>query len=244
VTVTFVTPPTAPDFRSRVPYFTLMVSRVLLIGGAGLVGNLVADRLLADCYEVHALVRRATNRRAPAWHEHVAAPQAWPALARDTGGHVAISALGTTYRAAGSDQAFRAVDFDMVVDFATAARGAGVRQMILVSSVGADPRSRAFYLRVKGEVEDALAGLGFDRLDIVRPGLLLGARRPDRRLKERLAIAISPAVNLLLRGRLDKYAAVDAATVADAIVALAGARTPGQFIHHYRDLHRLANSSS
>jgi hypothetical protein len=92
-------------------------------------------------------------------------------------------------------------------------------------------------------VEDALAALAFDRLDIVRPGLLLGARRPDRRLKERIAIAISPAVNLLLRGPLDRYAAIDGTIVADAIVTLAARLEPGTFVHHNRDLRRLAHRS-
>jgi uncharacterized protein YbjT (DUF2867 family) len=220
-----------------------MAHQTLLIGGTGLIGRLLADRLLAAGDEVHALLRTA-GRTAPNWHEHVTSPNDWPAAVRTLGGDVAISALGTTYRAAGSDQAFRAVDFDMVVDFATAAHAAGVRRMILVSSVGADARSRAFYLRVKGEVEDALAALAFDRLDIIRPGLLLGARRPDRRLKERIAIAVSPAVNLLLRGPLDRYAAIDATIVADAIAALAGRPEPGHFIHHNRDLHRLTRNSS
>ena len=217
-----------------------MTSKALLIGGTGLIGRLLADRLLAGDVEVYALLRRAAGRIATGWHELVAPPEAWPPLARDTGGDVAISALGTTWRAAGSDLAFRAVDFEMVVAFARAARDAGVKQMILVSSVGADARARAFYLRVKGEVEQALTALAFDRLDIVRPGLLRGERGPDRRLKERIAIAVSPAINLLLRGRLDRYAAIDAATVADAIVALGGESIPGRFVHHNRDLHRLA----
>jgi uncharacterized protein YbjT (DUF2867 family) len=221
-----------------------MESRVLLIGGTGLIGRLVADRLLADGAEVHAVLRRAPDRTAPNWHPHVTKPADWPALTRTLGGDIAISALGTTWRAAGSEPAFRAVDFDMVVDFATAARAAGVRRMILVSSVGAASASRAFYLRVKGEVEDALAGLGFDRLDIVRPGLIRGERGRDRRLKERLAQAISPAVNLLLRGPLDRYAAIDANIVANAIVALTGRPEPGRFVHHNRDLHRLAHPPS
>jgi uncharacterized protein YbjT (DUF2867 family) len=217
-----------------------MARQVLLIGGTGLIGRLLADRLLAGGVEVDALLRRSARRSAPGWREHVASPGDWPALARTIGGDVAVSALGTTSRAAGSDAAFRAVDFDMVVAFARAAREAGVRHMILVSSVGADPRSRLFYPRLKGEVEQALAGLGFDRLDIVRPGLLRGERGPDRRLKERIAIAVSPAINLLLRGRLDIYAAIDAAIVADAIVALADRPEHGRFVHHNRDLLRLA----
>jgi uncharacterized protein YbjT (DUF2867 family) len=221
-----------------------MPRRILLIGGTGLIGRLLVDRLLAEGAEVHALLRRAPDRTAPNWHPHVTRPAGWPALARTLGGDVAISALGTTWRAAGSEPAFRAVDLDIVVAFAAAARAAGVRRMILVSSVGADPRSRAFYLRVKGEVEDALTGLGFARLDIVRPGLIRGERDRERRLKERLAMAVSPAVNLLLRGPLDRYAAILAPIVADAIVTLAARPEPGRFIHHNRDLHRLAQASS
>ncbi|MEA3029305.1 MAG: hypothetical protein QOG13_630 [Sphingomonadales bacterium] len=217
-----------------------MARRALLIGGTGLVGRLAADRLLGRGLEVHALLRRPAERSAAGWCEHVAAPDGWPALARRIGGGVAISALGTTSRAAGSDEAFRAVDFEMVVAFAKAAREGGARHMITISSVGADPGSRFFYPRLKGETEAALARLGFDRLDIVRPGLLRGKRGADRRLKERIAIFVSPAVNLLLRGRLDRYTAIDATTVADAIAALVGERAPGMFIHHNRELHLLA----
>ena len=217
-----------------------MARRILLIGGTGLIGGLLADRLLAGGDEVHALLRRNAGRGASNWHAHVTPPAGWPALARTLGGDVAVSALGTTWRAAGSEPAFRAVDHDMVVAFAAAARAAGVRHMIIVSSVGAAAESRSFYLRVKGEMEAALEALGFARLDIVRPGLLRGDRGPERRLGERLGILFSPLVNLFLRGRLDLYAAIDAATVAEAVIALAGRDAPGCFIHHNRDLHRLA----
>lgn len=217
-----------------------MARRLLLIGGTGLVGRLVADRLLERGAEVHALLRRAAGRSGTGWREHVAAPHEWPAIARTIGGDVALSALGTTTRAAGSDEAYRRVDFDMVVAFARAAEEGGVRHMIAVSSVGADADSRLFYPRLKGEMEAALAELAFDRLDLVRPGLLRGERGADRRLKERIAIAVSPAVNLFLRGRLDRYAAIDAGIVAEAIAALVEEDRPGRFVHHNRDLHRLA----
>ena len=217
-----------------------MARQVLLIGGTGLVGRLVADRLLTNSVEVYALLRHSAGRRAPEWHEQVAPPDEWPALARRIGGDVAVSALGTTSRAAGSDAAFRAVDFGMVTEFAQAAREGGVRHMVTVSSVGAEPDSRLFYPRLKGEMEVALGEIGFDRLDIIRPGLLRGKRGADRRLGERIGILVSPAVNPFLRGRLDRYAAIDATTVADAIAVLIGQDSPGRFVHHNRDLHRLA----
>jgi uncharacterized protein YbjT (DUF2867 family) len=215
----------------------------MLIGATGLIGRQLGERLLADGAEIHALVRRPTGRRAVAWRETVTAPEHWPEIVRTEGGDVAISALGTTWRAAGSEQAFRAVDQDMVVAFAQAAHDAGVEHMILVSSVGADPGARAFYLRVKGETEERLRAIGFDRLDLVRPGLLRGDRGNERRLGERIGIALSPITNALLRGRLDRYAAIDAADVARAIARLAKRDAPGLFVHLNRALLQLANAS-
>jgi uncharacterized protein YbjT (DUF2867 family) len=218
-----------------------MARRILLVGGTGLVGGLLAARLCrAGELEIHALLRRPAGRCDPAWHEHVAPPAEWPGIARGIAAEVAVSALGTTMRAAGSQAAFRAVDFDMVVDVARAARAGGTRRMIVISSVGADAGSRNFYLRIKGEMEQALEGLGFDRLDIVRPGLLRGRRGADRRLGERLGILVSPVVNLFLRGRLDRFRAVDGATVAAALAALVQSDEPGRRIHHNRELRRLA----
>ena len=88
--------------------------------------------------------------------------------------------LGTTIAKAGSQQAFRAVDFDLVLKFARAGLDAGAKRMMVVSSVGADPKASSFYLRVKGEMEEALSGLGFEALHIFRPSILLG-QRPEVR---------------------------------------------------------------
>ncbi len=216
-----------------------MAHGILLIGATGLVGGLAGERLAAAGHNVHALVRRPTGRSGG---ERVAPAQDWPAIVRGLGGDVAICAIGTTMRAAGSRAGFRAVDFDIAVDFGRAARAAGVRQMIAVSSVGADPGSRNFYLRTKGEMERALGALGFERLDIVRPGLLRGARGKDRRLGERVGILLSPLVNLVLRGRLDRYAAIDAGIVAAAIERLVEADAPGLFVHHDRAMRQLAKA--
>lgn len=210
-----------------------MARRILLIGATGLVGRLAIERLAAAGNDVQALARRPTGRDGAVT---VAPPGDWPAIVERLDGDVAVCAIGTTMRAAGSEAAFRAVDFDIAVAFARAARAAGIGHMIAVSSVGADPHSRNFYLRTKGEMEKALESLGFHRLDVLRPGLLRGERGGDRRLGERVGILLSPVVNLILRGRLDRYAAIDARMVAAAIAALAGAEAPGLFVHHNRDL--------
>lgn len=145
-------------------------------------------------------------------------------------------------RAAGSQAAFRAVDLDAVVAFASAARRAGARRMVTISSVGADPESRNFYLRTKGEMERALESMGFDRLDIFRPGLLQGERGGDRRLGERAGILVSPIVNIFLRGRLDRFAAVDAGLVAAAAAEALRQPEPGVFRHDNRSIRALAGA--
>jgi uncharacterized protein YbjT (DUF2867 family) len=211
--------------------------RIAVIGGTGLVGRQLLPKLVSAGHEVHALQRRDAGRSVGVT-VHVAPPDAWPALVARIAPDAAVSALGTTMRQAGSEAAFAAVDRDMVLAFAAAARAAGARRFVTVSSVGADPASRAFYLRLKGEVEAELRTLAFDRLDIFRPGLLRGPRGGDRRLGERIGIALSPLVNLALRGTLDRYAAIDADRVAAAIAATFSDDGPGAFIHHNREIWR------
>lgn len=217
--------------------------RVAMIGVTGLVGSLAARRLLAEGHRVDGLVRRPTGLVHQEWDEQVAPPEDWPAIVGSLNPDAAVSALGTTMRKAGSQAAFRAVDFDMVAAFARAAAGAGARRMVTVSSAAADPGSSNFYLRVKGEMEAALAGMGFERLDILQPGLLLGPRGGDRRAGERIAIALSPLTNLAMRGRLDRYAAIAAEVVAAAVAGALRQAGPGIFRHENRSIRRLAQAA-
>ncbi|GAA4011169.1 hypothetical protein GCM10022280_05850 [Sphingomonas swuensis] len=163
----------------------------------------------------------------------------WPALLKGERIDVGISTLGSTRKSAGSWAAFEAVDRHAVVAFAKACRKAGARQFLLVSSSGADFGSRNDYLRLKGEVEQAVTALGFERVDVLRPGLLLG-ERAERRTAEGLAQAAAPLLNLLLRGGLERYAAIEAETVARAMAALAGRPGTGLFVHHNREIRALA----
>ena len=119
-----------------------------------------------------------------------------------------------------------------MLDTARTAQRLGVERFVHVSSVGADPHARAFYLRVKGETERELAKVGFARLDILRPGLLRGTRaEEDRRPAERLGIAAAPLANLLLHGRLRQYRGIKAEIVAQAALALAKRAARGRFVH-------------
>lgn len=152
-----------------------------------------------------------------------------------------ICALGTTWRKAGADEAaFRAVDQDLVLGLAHAAREAGAKTFVLVSSTGADPAAKTLYLRVKAEVEAQITRIGFSRLDILRPGLLRGPREGDRRVLERLGIVLSPLTDALLQGSRRGFRSIDARTVAAAALQCAMEKARGRFVHDNDGMLRLS----
>ena len=191
----------------------------LVAGASGLIGGHLLDLLLADTRyrEVHSFGRRTLSRQHPKLVQHKVdfarlQDTALPA-AQD-----AFCCLGTTLKKAGSQEAFRAVDHDAVLAFARAARAAGVQRFLVVTALGANARSRIFYNRVKGQVEEALVSLGFDSLVIAQPSLLLG-ERTEKRTGERAAIAVSRALEPLLRPLASRP--IESRTVARALVHLA-----------------------
>jgi uncharacterized protein YbjT (DUF2867 family) len=208
--------------------------RVLLVGATGLIGRAVIEQAKTrGDMRLVALARREMALPPGARLEMLIAPPAdWgDAIARMRPDAV-ICALGTTWNKAGRDRdAFRAVDHDLVLQVAEAAKEAGSRQFIAVSSVGANTGSKAFYLRVKGEVERDLAKLRFHRLDLLRPGLLRGERGSDRRLGERIGIVMAPLTDLFLQGDKRKYRSIAAATVAQAAIGLLSEKAQGRFVH-------------
>ena len=207
--------------------------KLALIGATGLIGGQLWP-LLQERHDLLVLGRRPSG----AAREKLGSMDRWPALLGGETLDVALSTLGSTRKAAGSWAAFEAVDRHAVLAFAKAARDAGARQFLLVSSSGADAGSRNDYLRLKGEVEDAVAALGFERVDVLRPGLLLG-KRDERRVGEGIGPALAPLLNAVLRGKLDHYAPIDAGLVARAMAALAQRDEPGVFRHHNREIRAL-----
>ena len=164
-----------------------MPRRVLLAGATGLVGSEILRGLVGDddVVEVRALVRRPLDPAlgSPKMRELVADFDALDAHPEWFRVDQILCALGTTIRQAGSQRAFRRVDFDYPLELARLGRAQGARHFLLVSVVGADARSRVFYSRVKGELEDAVRRVGYPALTIARPSFLLGPRR-ERRLGE------------------------------------------------------------
>lgn len=220
--------------------------RVCLVGATGLTGRSMIERAISRSdVRIVGVARREMKLPYGARMEMLLAdPSGWPDAIAATNAKVMVCALGTTMKKAGGDEAaFRAVDKNLVLKCAEAALQAGITHFILVSSVGADAGSKNFYLRVKGEVEVALAKMGFTRLDIVRPGLLRGPRGEDRRPAERLGIIFGPLTNLFLHGKYRKFRSIRATSLADAIFALCLEEWAGRFVHEYDSLRRLIRRS-
>ena len=218
---------------------------VLLAGASGLTGARALDALLdaPDVARVVAVTRRPLGR------EHLRLANRivqFERLEQQLAGmrcDAALCALGTTIRRAGSEVAFRAVDVEAVLVFARAAQAAGARRFVVVSSVGADPHSRNFYLRTKGDMEQALEGLGFESLDILQPSVLLGWRREMRPL-ELLAVLGLPVINPLLGGKYLQYRGIAARTVGAALVGATRSGRRGVQRYTYGGIQALARLSA
>jgi uncharacterized protein YbjT (DUF2867 family) len=138
----------------------------------------------------------------------------------------AFCCLGTTIKKAGTQEAFRKVDFDYVLAFARAARDAGATQLLAVSALGASPASSIFYNRVKGEMEAAVSTLGFDAVHIFRPSFLLGDR-PEMRLGEKIGKGAFDLFSPLMIGGLRKYRSIHVDVVARAMLRAARSQKSG-----------------
>lgn len=205
-----------------------------MAGATGLIGNHVLQFLLAD--ETWTRVVTVGRRLTP--HKHEKLEQ----RVLDLGELETVSdlpslddvfcCLGTTIRQAGSQPAFRQVDHAFVVGLGRAGLRAGATQFLLVSAIGADPGSRVFYSRVKGETETAIGRLHYRSTQIFRPSLLLGERR-EFRFGERAAMMAAPVLSAMLIGRLRRYRPIEAETVARAMVNLATEAPLGPNIFEY-----------
>jgi uncharacterized protein YbjT (DUF2867 family) len=213
----------------------------VLLGGSGLVGGFCL-RALVD-HPAYTRVMLFGRRQLPAI-TRAKVSQRIGDLTTFTaddfrGGQDLFSALGTTIRKAGSQAEFRRVDMEMPLHLASEAAKAGAEQLVIVSSVGADPGSKNFYLRIKGELEQQLAALPFKGIHILRPSLLMG-KRTEFRLGEALGMAIAPALDLLTFGPLRRYHSIKAELVGRAMVGAARSGKSGTYIYEYEDIVKLA----
>jgi uncharacterized protein YbjT (DUF2867 family) len=212
----------------------------LLAGATGLIGAelLALLRESAAYRHTHVLLRRALPavnadaRITPHVIDFAQLPDPLPA-ADDV-----FIALGTTIKVAGSQAAFRRVDFDHVVATARAAHAAGARRLAVVSALGADPNSSVFYNRVKGEMQAAIAQLGYESVVIAQPSLLIGDRaalgQPTRSAEVWITRALTPLMGLVPRG----VRPIKASAVAAALLAAMLSNAPGVRILSSGDMQR------
>jgi uncharacterized protein YbjT (DUF2867 family) len=214
----------------------------LLAGASGLVGARLLPLLLdaSEYTRVHALSRRPLPLDHPRLANRIVRFDA--GLETQIKGlqcQDAFCCLGTTIRDAGSQAAFRAIDHDLVLEFARLALAAGAERLVIISAVGADGASRSFYLRVKAETERALEALRFRALDIMAPSVLLGVRRSVRPL-ELLVQGALWTLNPLILGGWARYRGIAAGTVAAAMLAAARRGRRGINRYTYKDMRTLA----
>ena len=217
--------------------------RILLLGASGLVGRGVLEQAVGrSAVRLIGLSRREVALPPGSRMEvHLAPVEGWAQEVAAIAPDRVICALGTTIRKQGGNQAaFAAVDKDLVLQVARLAKQAGASGFAVVSSIGADPVAKNFYLRTKGEMEAALGKIGFARLDVLQPGLLRGARHGDVRPLERIGALLAPLADLALMGDKRRYRSIHASLVAAAALQAVCEKAPGRFVHQHDHLLRLA----
>ena len=203
------------------------MTTVLLVGATGLVGRSVLQLALADARVARVV---APTRRALPIHPKLFNPlvdfEQLPEDADWWAVDAVICTLGTTIKVAGSQAAFYRVDHDLPLQVGQLALRHGAKAYALNSALGADPASRVFYSRTKGELERDLAALGFASLTFVRPGLI-GGDRQAARPAEQAAVKVSQWLRPLLPPR---YRVVPAGRIAHHLLATALAGAPGTHV--------------
>ena len=154
---------------------------------------------------------------------------------------VIFCAIGTTQQQVNNDEAaYRKIDYDIPVNTAKIAHEKGVKQYILVSSAGANVKASNFYLRLKGEVEEAISSTGFESVYLLRPSILLG-RRNKPRMGESIGKVVMNLFSFLLAGSLRKFRPIQSSDVAQAMVAAAVDKKEGVNVLHYDEMVKISS---
>ena len=204
----------------------------IIAGPTGLVGNNILNQLCEDNHNVIAISRKPILGLPPKATELVIDFESFlidgslPAC-----NHVFLC-LGTTMKIAGNKNNFRRVDFDYSLDIAKKAFESGAKKLTLISSGGADSSSKNFYLRVKGELEDSIIDIGFESVNIFRPGFLTGAGGRKRAVSEKIFMKLAKFLDLVLIGSARKYRSINAEVLAKKMVSTLNSK-PGVNYYYY-----------
>ena len=193
---------------------------ICLAGATGAIGNHVLQFSHQEnqISKIITLTRKPQTQKLSKEENRVIDFNQLASLKNDIKADVFICCLGTTIKVAGSQAAFKKVDYDYVVEFAKLAEAVSAQKFLVVSAIGSDEKSSVFYNRTKGEMESAIKKLNIPSIEIFQPSLLLG-ERSESRPGERFAQVLAPLLNPLLIGSMKKYRAIETKDVAKALVA-------------------------
>lgn len=212
----------------------------LLVGATGLVGSELVDILLHSTKygSVTVLTRKLLPLNHPKLEQIITDFDQLDQYNQHVQVDDVYCCLGTTIKTAGSKEAFKKVDFTYPLELAQLTKAAGAQKFFIITAMGADPNSKVFYSRVKGEVEAELKKIGFPTLHIFRPSLLLGERK-EFRLGEKVGVILSPVLSFLMVGSLKKYKPIHAKDVAMAMYQASQRPESGSFTHESDEIFRL-----
>ena len=215
--------------------------KVVVAGATGLTGGFLINELENDSSfdSVVALTRKERKKTDKTTWKVVDFEDSKTLEEMTKGVDVVFCCLGTTIKKAGSQDAFYKVDYEYVVNLAKAARSNNVRQFSVMSSIGAAAKSKIFYSRVKGEVEEALGDLGFNELILFQPSLLLGPR-DERRFGESLGVFFGKLFSNLLFGKMKNYHPIHVSRIAQAMVTEAKIIKDRKHVLLYQDIMKIS----
>ena len=206
-----------------------MNKTALIAGASGLTGGYLLNLLLEspEYSTIIAYVRKSSGLTHPKLKEIVVD---WETLQEPVAAVDIFCCLGTTIKKAGSQEAFRRVDYNYPLQLAQLQYRGGSQQFLLVSAMGADAKSSIFYSRVKGELENALQSIGYKSLHIFRPSFIAGPRK-ESRTGEKIGLAIFSILSPLFIGSLKKYAPIQAEHIARAMLRTAQKNEQGTKVY-------------
>ncbi len=214
-----------------------MAKIAVLAGATGLTGGLLLEDLLNDSMysSVIVLTRKSLQLTNNKIKEIICDVDSIEQHASEIKGDVVFCCLGTTIKKAGSQEAFKKVDYLYPFRLAQIAKANGIPKYIVISAMGSSVNSMVFYNRVKGEMERDIAALNFDAFHIIQPSLIMGERK-EHRMGENIAQNLFPIFDKLLIGGLKKYKSIQAAQIAKAMLAISKQESRGVIKHENDEL--------
>ena len=214
----------------------------LIIGSTGLIGSQLLNLLLESTHyaKVITFVKRDTGIKHPKLTQHIIDFDKPETYKEVVVGDDFYCTIGTTIKKAGSQKAFRKVDFEYPKQFAAFALQNKVKQFLIISSLGADANSGNFYLKTKGEIQDFLKNCNFESVAVLQPSLLLG-NRTEFRLGEKVGAFFMKTLSFLFVGNLKKYKPIEGKTVAKALLKIAQTNNKGFKIYESDSIEEIGN---